>query len=61
MASLGIFVHSGQGCVCGSRIFAQRGVYDRVVEGIAMMANSFKLGAPSEEGCVSGPLIARSS
>ncbi|GAB1813952.1 aldehyde dehydrogenase family protein [Mycobacterium sp. MUNTM1] len=57
MASLGIFVHSGQGCVCGSRIFAQRGVYDRVVEGIAMMANSFKLGAPSEEGCVSGPLI----
>jgi acyl-CoA reductase-like NAD-dependent aldehyde dehydrogenase len=29
MASLGIFVHSGQGCVCGSRIFVQRGVYDR--------------------------------
>ncbi len=32
MASLGIFVHSGQGCVCGSRIFAQRGVYDHVVD-----------------------------
>jgi aldehyde dehydrogenase (NAD+) len=59
MASLGIFVHSGQGCVCGSRIFAQRGVYDQVVEGVAMMANSFKLGAPSEEGCVSGPLISQ--
>ncbi len=59
MASLGIFVHSGQGCVCGSRIFAQRGVYDQVVEGISMMANSFKLGAPSEEGCVSGPLISQ--
>ena len=59
MASLGIFVHSGQGCVCGSRIFAQRGVYDRVVEGISMMANTFKLGAPSEEGCVSGPLISQ--
>lgn len=58
-ASLGIFVHSGQGCVCGSRIFVQRGVYDRVVEGIAMMANTFKLGAPSEEGCVSGPLISQ--
>ena len=39
MASLGIFVHSGQGCVCGSRIFAQRGVYDQVVAGVAMMAN----------------------
>jgi acyl-CoA reductase-like NAD-dependent aldehyde dehydrogenase len=59
MASLGIFVHSGQGCVCGSRIFAQRGVYDQVVEGIAAMANTFKLGAPSEEGCVSGPLISQ--
>jgi aldehyde dehydrogenase (NAD+) len=59
MASLGIFVHSGQGCVCGSRIFVQRGVYDRVVEGISMMANTFKLGAPSEEGCVSGPLISQ--
>jgi aldehyde dehydrogenase (NAD+) len=59
MASIGIFVHSGQGCVCGSRIFAQRGVYDRVVEGISMMANSFKLGAPGEEGCVSGPLISQ--
>jgi acyl-CoA reductase-like NAD-dependent aldehyde dehydrogenase len=59
MASLGIFVHSGQGCVCGSRIFAQRGVFDRVVEGISMMANTFKYGAPSEEGCVSGPLISQ--
>ena len=59
MASIGIFVHSGQGCVCGSRIFAQRGVYDRIVEGISMMANTFKLGAPSEEGCMSGPLISQ--
>src|ERR1700739_3030630 len=59
MASLGIFVHSGQGCVCGSRIFVQRGVYDRVVEGIALVANSIKLGGPKEEGCVSGPLISQ--
>src|ERR1700756_1922023 len=59
LAAFGAFVHSGQACVCGSRIFAQRGVYDRVVEGVAMMANTFKLGAPSEEGCVSGPLISQ--
>ena len=26
MAAMGIFIHSGQGCVCGSRIFVQRGV-----------------------------------
>ncbi|MFC8527308.1 MULTISPECIES: aldehyde dehydrogenase [Nocardia] len=57
MAAVGIFVHSGQGCVCGSRIFVQRGVYDRVVEGLATVANNFKLGSPKEENCMSGPLI----
>ena len=59
MASMGIFIHSGQGCVCGSRIFVQRGVYDQVVEGIAGVANSMKLGGPDEEGCMSGPLISQ--
>ena len=57
MAAMGIFVHSGQGCVCGSRIFVQRGVYDKVVEGIAGVANFMKLGGPDEEGTMSGPLI----
>jgi acyl-CoA reductase-like NAD-dependent aldehyde dehydrogenase len=57
MAAMGIFVHSGQGCVCGSRIFVQRGVYDQVVEGVATVANHFKLGGPEEEGAMSGPLI----
>ncbi|MEV4241480.1 MULTISPECIES: aldehyde dehydrogenase family protein [Nocardia] len=57
MASMGIFVHSGQGCVCGSRIFVQRGVYDQVTEGIATVANSLKLGGPKEEGSNIGPLI----
>src|ERR1700684_3300387 len=42
MAAMGIFVHSGQGCVCGSRIFVQRGVFDKVVEGISMVANNLK-------------------
>lgn len=57
VAAMGIFVHSGQGCVCGSRIFAQRGVYEQVVEGVAAVANKMKLGSPDEDGCASGPLI----
>lgn len=57
MAAMGIFIHSGQGCVCGSRIFVQRSVHDQVVEGVANMANTMKLGGPDEEGCMSGPLI----
>src|SRR6202000_981729 len=59
MASFGTFIHSGQACVCGSRIFAQRGVYDRGVEGIANMANVMQLGGPSDEGAMVGPLISQ--
>ena len=59
MASFGTFIHSGQACVCGSRIFAQRGVYERVVEGIANMANVMQLGGPKEEGAMVGPLISQ--
>ncbi len=40
MAAMGIFIHSGQGCISGSRIFAQRKVYDRVLEGTAGLATA---------------------
>ena len=59
LAAFGAFVHSGQACVCGSRIFAQRGVYERVVEGMATIANAMKMGGPKEEGTMSGPLISQ--
>ncbi|BBX21159.1 aldehyde dehydrogenase [Mycolicibacter terrae] len=59
MAAFGTFVHSGQACVCGSRIFAQRGVYERVVEGIANMANMMQLGGPKDDGVMVGPLISQ--
>ena len=59
LAAFGAFVHSGQACVCGSRIFAHRSVYDRVVEGMATIANAMKMGGPKEEGTMSGPLISQ--
>lgn len=59
MAAFGTFVHSGQACVCGSRILVQRGVYERVVEGIANMANSMQLGGPKDAGAMIGPLISQ--
>jgi acyl-CoA reductase-like NAD-dependent aldehyde dehydrogenase len=58
-AAMGIFVGSGQGCVCGSRVFVQRGVYDQVVEGIAGIANVLQLGGPKDEGTHIGPLISQ--
>ncbi|OBJ15876.1 aldehyde dehydrogenase family protein [Mycobacterium colombiense] len=59
MSAFGTFVHSGQACVCGSRILVQRGVFDQVVEGMAMVANAMKMGGPKEEGTMSGPLISQ--
>ncbi|OBG78333.1 MULTISPECIES: aldehyde dehydrogenase [unclassified Mycobacterium] len=59
LAAFGAFVHSGQACVCGSRIFAHRSVYDRVVEGMTAIADAMKMGGPHEEGTMSGPLISR--
>ncbi|BBY06712.1 aldehyde dehydrogenase family protein [Mycobacterium noviomagense] len=59
MAAFGTFIHSGQACVCGSRIFAQRGVYEKVVEGLANIANTLQLGGPKDEGTMIGPLISQ--
>src|SRR5271166_2514877 len=59
MAAFGTFIHSGQACVCGSRIFVQRGVYDQFVEGLANVANGLQLGGPKDEGTMIGPLISQ--
>ncbi len=59
MASMGIFVHSGQGCVCGSRIFVQRSVYERVVQGIAMIGDNLVLGGPKDEGAMTADTSSR--
>jgi len=56
-AAMGIFIHSGQACVAGSRVFVQRGVYERVVEGMATFAGKIRLGGPNEGRVHSGPLI----
>ncbi|MEE6140203.1 aldehyde dehydrogenase family protein [Mycobacterium sp. 050128] len=57
MAAMGIFIHSGQGCISGSRMFAQHGIYERVVEGVANLANSVKLGGPTDDKALIGPII----
>jgi aldehyde dehydrogenase (NAD+) len=56
-AALGIFINSGQGCVCGSRVFVQRGVYEQVVEGMARAADALRLGGPDDGVVDIGPLI----
>jgi phenylacetaldehyde dehydrogenase len=56
-AAMGIFRNSGQICMAGSRIYAQRGVYDRLVAGMAKAAGTLTLGAGRDAGVQVGPLI----
>ncbi len=58
-AALGIFINSGQGCVCGSRVYVQRGVYQQVLDGLAQAAKALRLGGPQDSNVDIGPLISR--
>ncbi|MEJ0024755.1 MAG: aldehyde dehydrogenase family protein [Rhizomicrobium sp.] len=58
-AALGIYRNSGQICVAGSRLFAHRDVFDRVVDGVAAYADRMKVGPGLEPGVEIGPLVSR--
>jgi phenylacetaldehyde dehydrogenase len=53
----GIFANSGQVCTAGSRLFAHKRVFDRVVEGIAERAGTIRVGHGFSEGVQMGPVI----
>lgn len=45
-ALAGIFGATGQTCIAGSRLLVQRGIYDRMVEGLAQRAAQIRMGDP---------------
>ncbi|WP_030236551.1 MULTISPECIES: aldehyde dehydrogenase family protein [unclassified Streptomyces] len=49
--------YSGQICTAPTRVLAQRGVYDRLVEQLAAYAMRLKVGDPKEPDTVVGPVI----
>ncbi|MER5210164.1 aldehyde dehydrogenase family protein [Streptomyces sp. NPDC002838] len=49
--------YSGQICTAPTRVLAQRGVYDRLVEQLAAYAGRLKVGDPGEPDTVVGPVI----
>lgn len=52
-----IFSNAGQVCVAGSRIYAQRAIFDQVVEGVAATARTYHLGPGLDPASTMGPLI----
>ncbi len=55
----GIFANAGQVCVAGSRVYAHRSVYDRLVEGLAREAGRLRLGHGLDPQTDLGPLVNR--
>ncbi|MFC8241530.1 aldehyde dehydrogenase family protein [Streptomyces chartreusis] len=49
--------YSGQICTAPTRVLAQRGVYDRLVEQLAVYAGRLKVGDPREASTIVGPVI----
>jgi phenylacetaldehyde dehydrogenase len=56
-AASAIFFNHGQCCVAGSRLYVQEGTFDEVVDGVAEIAKSIKLGPGLEPGTQMGPLV----
>jgi phenylacetaldehyde dehydrogenase len=56
-AANAIFFNHGQCCVAGSRLFVQQSRFDEVVDGVAEIAKSIKLGPGMEAGTQMGPLV----
>src|SRR5271169_4658765 len=56
-AANAIFFNHGQCCVAGSRLFVQEGRFDEVVDGVAQIAKSIKMGPGMEPGTQMGPLV----
>ena len=53
----GIFGNAGQVCVASSRVYAEKSIYQSVVEGVVAVANTLKLGDPMNSDTQMGPLV----
>ena len=56
-AAMAVFFNSGQTCTAVTRLYVEDKVYDQVIEGIAGVAKSLKVGPGLDEDTVVGPVI----
>jgi len=52
-----IFFNQGQVCTAGSRLYVQRGIFDKVVEGVAAIARDYVVGHGLDPTSQLGPLV----
>lgn len=58
-AAFGGFIGAGQTCIAGSRLLIQRRIYDDVIEALAGIAGSIRIGDPARESTQLGPVISQ--
>jgi phenylacetaldehyde dehydrogenase len=58
-AANAVFFNHGQVCTAGSRVFVERGVFDRVAGGIAAIADKIRLGHGLDPASEMGPLVSK--
>lgn len=58
-AANAIFFNGGQVCIAGSRLYAHRSVFDRVVEGVSEQAKAIQLGHGLDPATQMGPLVSQ--
>ena len=56
-AARSIFANSGQVCIAGSRLYAHRDIFDKLLEAVATAAGQFKVGPSLAPDTVMGPLV----
>jgi phenylacetaldehyde dehydrogenase len=58
-AAHAIFFNHGQCCCAGSRLFVEKPLFDRVVEGVAAQAQKIKIGPGMDPATEMGPLVSQ--
>ena len=56
-ASMAIFFNHGQCCCAGSRLYIEKPIFDKVVEGVSEQAKNIKVGPGWEQSTDMGPLV----
>jgi phenylacetaldehyde dehydrogenase len=58
-AASAIFFNHGQCCCAGSRLYVEKGIFDKVVEGVAEQAQKINVGSGLDPATDMGPLVSR--
>jgi aminomuconate-semialdehyde/2-hydroxymuconate-6-semialdehyde dehydrogenase len=54
------FANQGQICLCGSRIYVQKGIYDRFLDAFVTKVKKMQVGDPLNEGTKTGAVVSAS-